>query len=635
MQKRKRYQEGFIGLHDAGVSLYSLEADEALDSVIWTYTLRRDWNEARNRSATLEMLLQRHIARIQFGSGEGGLVQGSGCVAAGHGGATEGRFSVNVGMVNGDMFRSAGAIEGHAFGGICRPSIGPVEDNEFEAILRTAKTKAKPEVEDEGAALLLQPSKAPRRAPLPIMGSIEEAQRDSAMPAFPPYCPPRTPFDLLDLEFAVPSEGGDNSTQLSSTHVAMSMHSYTLLHLDTLYRSLYFGLRDLATGSRLARSAQFKRCPLGSTCKLKMTDKGEARLYFPAHSQANSKRKRGGSKLFFKASSMSGKETRMETPDIFLFSVKGAWVVYASAWRGLNPQGLLRVEPLTEATRRVQDGLVVGSTTACDTLHCLEGVGQRLQYLETLRTLLSTKCEEGSDHEGDAFNVSSGSRASLDPGAICCTSLCLFGGLVSGHRLLNRSLTLPTAVDLDACMEATMELFPNLNSDQIAVLKHVQAWFTDNTAEPLIMVQGVYGSGKTTVLAAVISLLCEVLVASCGPVIPIAHRRVGLLSLTNVAVDNVLLKLKSKGFEDFVRLGVYDRIAANLRDDFFARTQSRSRMEGPPGLSALDWKARAVVAATLASAIDLTVDGRTAYELMVYLLLRYLAPLLWSMSVAK
>ncbi|KAF4716216.1 hypothetical protein FOZ63_018582, partial [Perkinsus olseni] len=236
---------------------------------------------------------------------------------------------------------------------------------------------------------------------------------------------------------------------------------------------------------------------------LKMTDKGEARLYFPGYSKGATRKGRGGSKLFFKPSTVRDRETRIETPDIFVFLVRGTWVVYASAWRGLNPQGLLQVRPLTEATRRFQEELVVGSTLACSKLHCLEGVGQRLQYIQTLRELLSTKGDDGcsDDSEGDLFNAGSGARASLDPRAICCTSLCLFRGKGSSpsHRLLGRALSLPAAVDLDDCMAATMTLFPGLNSEQVAVLEQVRAWFSDSSAEPLIMVQGVYGSGKTTV----------------------------------------------------------------------------------------------------------------------------------------
>ncbi|KAF4669444.1 hypothetical protein FOL46_001442 [Perkinsus olseni] len=613
-QKRKRYQEGVLVLCGAGVSLCTLEDDEVVDSAIWSYTLRRDWNKAQAQSATLEMLLQRHIARVQFGSGEGGLIQGTGCVAAGCQGGPQGlsRGSVNVGVVSADMFRSAAAIESRAFGGLCRPPTGTpdAEDGEFEAILRKAQTRTK-HSDDGDAPLLLKPSRAPPQAPS-RSSPIREVREDVTVAStFPPYRSPTTPFDLLDMDFVIPCKSGDAASAVDASPVAVSMRSYALLWLDTIYRALHQGVRDLATGLRPTRSAapRFKACPLGSTCKLKMTDKGEARLYFPGYSKGATKKGRGGSKLFFKSSTVRDKETRIETPDVFLFLVKGKWVVYASTWRGLNPQGLLQVRPLTETTRMFQEGLVVGSTLACSKLHCLEGVGHRLQYLQTIREVLSTKGDDGSsdDSEGDLFNAGSGSRASLDPWAICCTSLCLFRGQgsSSSHRLLGRALSLPAAVDLDDCMAATMTLFPGLNSEQVAVLEQVRAWFSDSSAEPLIMVQGVYGSGKTTVLAAVMALLYEILVASCGPVVPVAHRRVGLLSLTNVAVDNVLLKLKSKGLQDFVRLGVHDRIAVGIRDEYFARTQSRVQKEGPPGLSVLEWKARAIVAATLASAADL------------------------------
>ncbi|KAF4666142.1 hypothetical protein FOL47_004255 [Perkinsus chesapeaki] len=615
-QKRKRFHEGFIVLQqEAGVSLFSMDSDDAIDSIIWSYTLRRDWNKAKAAAATLEMLLQRHIVRVEFGTGMGGTVHTTGSSGIN----ARARGSVNVGIVSADMFRSAAAIESSAFGGIGRASLdsgsgrsfGPVEDGEFEAILRRAKAEAMPQQEDDRAPLLLQPSKVAPRA-FPLTNAAQEAtEKKRAIPEFPAYCPPSTPFDLLDLDFAVPSKDALVPAISSSCTPSpiSSLHSYALHYLDVFYKAIYSSVKELSVGvSRRAADgtvAGLKRCPLSSTCKLKITDKGDARLYFPEHSVAATRKKRGGgARVFLKSSSVREKASHVDTPDVFVLLVKGTWAVYATAWRGMNPQGLLQVKPLTEATKKLQEGLVVGSTLSCERLHSIAGISQRLQYIETLRSLLGAKKEDTSDSENDFFNAGLASRAHLDPTGSCCTSLCLLGGQGS-HRLLGHSLSLPGAVDLDACMTATTEKFPGLNSEQVAVLERVKDWFSTATAEPLLVVQGVFGSGKTTVLAAIVALLYEILVESLGPVVPVAHRRVGLLALTNVAVDNVLLKLQSRGFEDFVRLGVYDRIAASIRDRFYARTQSRAQKEGPQGLSVLEWKARSVVASTLAAAADI------------------------------
>jgi len=87
--------------------------------------------------------------------------------------------------------------------------------------------------------------------------------------------------------------------------------------------------------------------------------------------------------------------------------------------------------------------------------------------------------------------------------------------------------------------------FGNLSQEQLDIVHSVNLSANSNN---VVAVNGVFGSGKTGVLAACIFTLAK-------------KGRVLLISATNVAVDTVLKRLLDEyGFETFTRLGVKERI---------------------------------------------------------------------------
>ena len=98
----------------------------------------------------------------------------------------------------------------------------------------------------------------------------------------------------------------------------------------------------------------------------------------------------------------------------------------------------------------------------------------------------------------------------------------------------------------------------DLNVDQAAVVRGCARWFTgaysDGTGgvDPVVLLHGSFGSGKTHTLVAAISMVLEA-TGGKGRVLVAAH--------TNVAVDNVLTGLQGAGRSDFLRVGCVRKIA--------------------------------------------------------------------------
>ena len=93
----------------------------------------------------------------------------------------------------------------------------------------------------------------------------------------------------------------------------------------------------------------------------------------------------------------------------------------------------------------------------------------------------------------------------------------------------------------------------NLSVEQSHILEKVSTWF-ERSDSPCLAVHGVFGSGKSKVIAACIDMLSDRL--SNG-------QRILLTASTNIAVDNVVARLKNKA--DVSRMGVVERIDPGLR----------------------------------------------------------------------
>jgi hypothetical protein len=98
-----------------------------------------------------------------------------------------------------------------------------------------------------------------------------------------------------------------------------------------------------------------------------------------------------------------------------------------------------------------------------------------------------------------------------------------------------------------------------LNEEQTQVLRDISKFILDPEAShPVILVQGVFGSGKSTLLVAVVLFLLGVFEKAkvdAGA----QDGRILISAATNVAVDNILLGLLHKGYEDFIRVGCLPR----------------------------------------------------------------------------
>jgi len=132
-----------------------------------------------------------------------------------------------------------------------------------------------------------------------------------------------------------------------------------------------------------------------------------------------------------------------------------------------------------------------------------------------------------------------------------------------------------------ATVQSTCDVFSKkytLNHDQSAALQAVATMLpcvdeveTDASAPtcPVVLVHGVFGSGKSYFVAVLIMFLDEVFAASAEATGTRGTQgasdwKIFLSSSTNVAVDRILLSLLDLGFNDFVRVGSAKRIAPRV-----------------------------------------------------------------------
>lgn len=105
----------------------------------------------------------------------------------------------------------------------------------------------------------------------------------------------------------------------------------------------------------------------------------------------------------------------------------------------------------------------------------------------------------------------------------------------------------------------------HLNQDQRQVLEACIGWFEtknqSSSTPPIILVHGVFGSGKSFLLVTLILFLVRVFSVSNNPL-----GKILICSATNVAVDRILLGLLKENFTTFVRVGSLKKIAKPLLD---------------------------------------------------------------------
>ena len=99
-----------------------------------------------------------------------------------------------------------------------------------------------------------------------------------------------------------------------------------------------------------------------------------------------------------------------------------------------------------------------------------------------------------------------------------------------------------------------------LNLDQQRVLSSCVQWFIDGSLSPITLVHGVFGSGKSHMLVAIIVFLHTVL----EKVDPERKIRILISAQTNVAVDRVLTGLLDCDFSLFSRVGSLKKISKRI-----------------------------------------------------------------------
>ena len=184
--------------------------------------------------------------------------------------------------------------------------------------------------------------------------------------------------------------------------------------------------------------------------------------------------------------------------DVFGITVSNRECLFYPKWKGFDLRGRIEVEPLSVEAAEL--GSRVKTRTAIPSVKGYVGLHSSPLLIPAVKQFI----------------------ASDQP---CCLS----------------------SITSDAIPENSSEVppFKNLSEEQETIVTTVSNLANSNS---VVAVHGVFGSGKTGVLAA-----CIVSLAKSG--------RVLLISATNVAVDTVLKRLVNEyNFESFTRLGVKERI---------------------------------------------------------------------------
>lgn len=134
---------------------------------------------------------------------------------------------------------------------------------------------------------------------------------------------------------------------------------------------------------------------------------------------------------------------------------------------------------------------------------------------------------------------------------------------------------LPSSI-VHSTLQSYLENY-KLNEDQYTVFKRAALWFDakhqkSELTPPFVLVHGVFGSGKSFMLVALIVFMCELfeqLERIMPPTEPELNKRpekfrILVSAATNTAVDRILVSLLEEGFTDFVRVGSLKRINTRI-----------------------------------------------------------------------
>ncbi|PRP77512.1 hypothetical protein PROFUN_14265 [Planoprotostelium fungivorum] len=136
----------------------------------------------------------------------------------------------------------------------------------------------------------------------------------------------------------------------------------------------------------------------------------------------------------------------------------------------------------------------------------------------------------------------------------------------------------------------------SLNRDQERVLNSLLVWFhcsddSSPSGDPILLVHGVFGSGKSYLLVVLIVFICRIAEMEENREI-----RILVCSSTNTAVDRVLLGLLDQQFTDFIRVGSIKKIAKPILDYTLQSGEEKealrdlNSMLNEPGISVKEWK---------------------------------------------
>ncbi|KAF1801832.1 AAA domain-containing protein [Mucor lusitanicus] len=132
-------------------------------------------------------------------------------------------------------------------------------------------------------------------------------------------------------------------------------------------------------------------------------------------------------------------------------------------------------------------------------------------------------------------------------------------------------LTRQDNINVEAKLEEYIALY-RLNQDQESVLRQVArsvitcpGW-NETPENPVVLVHGVYGSGKSFLAAVIIMFIQDVIDTATARREPddAIEFKILVSSMTNVAVDRILQTLLKLGFDQFIRIGSMKKIAKNL-----------------------------------------------------------------------